>query len=82
MFARRDPEFKSNGDYIIDGEHYMSVWTYKIRKGISPNTNSSNGSDSLQILRKGARTFMSIPDKGNFDKVQLFRVEDLNDFYS
>lgn len=82
VFKKDDPEYISNGFYKIDGENYMSIWSYKKEKNISPNTNSENGEDGIQMFNQGFKSYESEPDFGNFGKVLLYPLEKLNEFYT
>ena len=60
----------------------MSIWTYKNNNSISPNTYTNNGNESARFIRKGIPTSKCVPDIGSFGQVQIFRIADLNTFYS
>ncbi len=80
-FKKGDAEYISNGHYNIDGIHYMSIWTYKNKHGIEPNTNKINGTQGAEMTAKGIETCDSIPDIGNFDSVFIYPVSVLEDYY-
>ena len=80
-FKKGDQEYINNGHYKIEGEEFMSVWTFKNAHGITPNSNSANGADGAD-LRSRFGGYESKPDFGNFDMVYLFSVKELKSFYS
>lgn len=82
IFKKGDLEYISNGFYKIEGEEFMSIWSYKKRNDISPNTNSVNGDDGIELFNQGVKSFESEPDFGNFDKVLLYPTTDLDRFYN
>jgi uracil-DNA glycosylase len=82
IFKKGDSEYLSNGFYKIEGEEFMSIWSYKKRNDISPNTNSINGDDGIELFNQGIMSFESKPDFGNFDKVLLYPKVDLDRFYN
>ena len=80
-FKKGDPEYIANGHYNIDGIHFMSIWTFKNKHGLEPNSNKVNGIQGIELTAKGVGTFDSIPDFGNFDSVLLYPVSSLEDYY-
>ncbi len=82
QFSQNDPEYKGNGHYIIDGIEYMSIWTYKKKKGHSNNSNSVNGEEGIQLTANGVETKRTKPDFGGFDNIYVYPVEELNKFYN
>lgn len=81
IFKKGDLEYISNGFYKIEGEEFMSIWSYKKSNYISPNTNSVNGDDGIELFNQGVKSFESEPDFGNFGKVLIYPKADLDKFY-
>jgi len=77
MLSKNSSEYISNGHYKVDGEDFMSIWTYKNKKRIEPNDTKTNGSDGL-IMYDAYASIESKPDFGYFDKIYIFRVQDLD----
>ncbi|MCJ8288454.1 MAG: hypothetical protein HRT58_00365 [Crocinitomicaceae bacterium] len=77
MLNKKSQEYISNGHYRVDGEDYMSIWTYKNKKSIEPNDTKSNGSAGM-VMYDSYASIESKPDFGNFDKIYVFRMEDLD----
>ena len=59
----------------------MSIDTFKETFGIEPNNTDSNNSDS-KIIYNRYESEPSIPDEGDFDKVWVYRVSDLESYYN
>lgn len=76
MLSKKSPEYISNGHYKVDEEEFMSIWTYKNNQGIKPNDIESNGSDGM-VMYDSYASIESKPDFGSFDKIYVFRLEDL-----
>lgn len=81
-FKKGDKEYVSNGNYSMNGERFMSVWSYKKDKGIEPNTNSVNGKEGIELSAKNITIYESEPDFGNFGMVYLYPYAVLEEFYS
>jgi hypothetical protein len=80
MLSKQSPEYISNGHYNVEGNDWMSIWTYKGKNGITPNSTSTNGSDGLEMYAK-YESIESKPDFGGFSKIYIFKVSDLDQFY-
>lgn len=78
---KHSPEYISNGHYKIDGIDFMSVWTYKNKKGIEPNNTTSNSSAGL-YLHATCESIPTKPDFGNFDVIYIFKKEDLDKYFN
>ena len=82
-YDKNSPEYISNGHYKIQGEEFMSIWTYKRLKGITPNTNKNNGSEGIKLLTEIDKPHHTcVPDIGNFDEVYLYPLSALEKFYN
>lgn len=81
VFKEGDSEYISNGHYLIDGVNYMSVWTYKNKNRIEPNTTRINGSEGIQLSARNITIYESEPDYGNFGKILLYPEAVLEEFY-
>lgn len=80
-FKKGDSEYISNGYYSIEGDEYMSIWTFKKRNNISPNFDKVNGPEGIELFEKGVKTYDSIPDFGGYDSVLLYPIDELKSFY-
>lgn len=80
-FDKDSKEYRGNGHYYINNEDWMSLWTYKKKNNIEPNTNSVNGDEGKALIANGVSIHSSKPDFGNFDKIYLYRIEDLKKNY-
>ena len=81
QYSKEDPEYRGNGHYVIDGIEYMSIWTYKKKKGMMNNSNSINGAEAIELTSNGVSSKRSKPDFGGFDNIYLYPYTDLNNFY-
>jgi hypothetical protein len=92
MFDKSSSAYISNGHYHVDCEkiengsfsciEYMSIWTFKNKNNISPNSNDANRLDAEKIQSSYIpRHSYCIPDFGNFPSVKIFPVEDLKKHY-
>ncbi len=75
-----DQEYVDNGHYKVDGEDFMSIWTYKNKKSIQPNDTDSNGKDGIN-MHASYESVPTIPDFGNFDPIYVFNVKDLDRYF-
>jgi hypothetical protein len=80
-YKKGDPEYRSNGHYVIEGEDWMSIWTYKNKMGLGNNSTPVNGSEAKELLSMGKQTNNSVPDFGSFGNILLFKETDLNAYY-
>ena len=80
-YSKDSSEYQSNGHYIIDGTEFMSVWTFKNNHGIQPNDWKSNGTEGQELIAEGVKVHSSTPDFGNFDKIYIYPVNDLEVYY-
>lgn len=76
-----DQEYISNGHYRVEGEDFMSIWTFKNKKGITPNDTASNGSAGLH-MKAAYESIPTVPDFGNFDTIYVFNVRDLSTYFN
>jgi len=83
-YNKESEERISNGHYKIDGEDFMSVWTYKdkFHMGIN-NTKEKNALATMEMEAKyGTYNAKCIMEVGFMkgDYVQLHNLKDLEDF--
>lgn len=81
IYQKGDSEYVSNGVYEIGVVRYMSIWSYKNKHNIEPNTNEDNSYDSNELRAEGVKSYNSKPDFGGFDTVYIFPVHALDKFY-
>lgn len=82
MYAKNDKEYVSNGHYLINGNEFMSIWTFKKIKGIEPNFDGVNGPEGIKLFDMGIESHESKPDFGNYDTVQIYPISELIKFYN
>jgi len=81
-YSKNNPEYRNNGHYQINDIVFMSIWTFKNKHNIQPNTNASNGEDSQALMAKGGIFHTSSPDFGNqFAKIYIFTATSLNNYF-
>lgn len=80
-YSKENNEYRGNGHYVIDGVEFMSVWTFKNKHGIQPNDWKSNGNEGQELISQGGKVHSSTPDFGNFDKIYIYPVSDLEEYY-
>ena len=81
-YSKNDSEYRNNGHYQINDIDFMSIWTFKNKHNIQPNTNASNGEDAQALMAKGGIFHTSSPDFGNqFAKIYIFTVTSLNNYF-
>jgi hypothetical protein len=80
MLSKESSEYRSNGHYVINGENWMSVWTYKKNNGIEPMDSASNSAQGKE-MHASYEAIASKPDFGNYDKIYLYNDSDLNTYY-
>ena len=76
MLTKESNEYRSNGHYQVNGEDWMSVWTYKKKNGLDFKDYAKNSSDGLYMTSR-YESIVSKPDFGNFDEINIFKVSDL-----
>ena len=81
LYQKGDSEYISNGVYKIGINTYMSIWSYKNKHAIEPNTNDGNGIDSSELKADGVKSYKSKPDFGGFETVYIFPIYVLDKFY-
>lgn len=59
----------------------MSIWTYKRKQGIEPNTNSDNADDAIALLGKDVDFENSTPDFGGYSEIKLFPLNALRAYF-
>jgi len=83
VYDINSPERIENGLFEIDGELWYSIWTFKNKYGITPNSNSANLQDAANVSRMCNDEHITIiPDIGNFGHVKGFREQDLIHYYN
>lgn len=82
ILKKGDPEYIDNGHYRSEGEEFMSIWAYKCYKNMGNNSNDQNGFDAGDMNARGYLSGECVPDFGNFDKVFIFTISDLDEYYS
>lgn len=80
-FDKNSNEYIDNGHYNISNKEFMSIWTFKKNNRLTPNDNKINGSEGLELLSKGVANHTTTPDFGNFDKIFIYPVEDLEMYF-
>lgn len=80
-FDNNSPEYIDNGHYKINGIDYMSIWTFKRIHHIEPNNKELNGTDGQNLISNDIETHTSTPDFGNFDKIFIYPIHVLKNFY-
>ena len=80
-YSNDSSEYKGNGHYGIDGIDYMSVWAFKERHNIIPNSKDKNGSEGKELISKGVKNYPSIPDFGGFGTIYIYPISDLEEYY-
>jgi hypothetical protein len=79
-YSKESPEYRGNGHYEINGDEFMSIWTFKNKHGIKSDT-TANGDEGKEIASKGSVTHTSTPDFGQFSKIIIYSVKSLEEFY-
>ena len=79
MLTKDSSEYRSNGHYQVDGEDWMSIWTYKKKNGLDFKDSDQNKSDGLNMTSK-YESIASKPDVGPFDEINIFKVADLTTY--
>jgi len=70
------------GHYRDDnGNEYMSIWTYKNKNHIEPNTNGANYEDARNISCND-KFWGPFHESNQFKNGWMYNVEDLNEFYN
>ncbi len=80
-YSKESNEYRGNGHYLIDGEHWFSIWSYKRRNRISGST-SENASEGRSISSMGCGTHSSTPDFGGWSEIVLYPKHALDSFYN
>jgi hypothetical protein len=81
-FNQKSPEYISNGHYRINGQEFMSVWTYKNKIGApTANTTPINGEEGKQLAQRCSIVHSSEPDFGAYKEILIFPVEEMRTFY-
>lgn len=77
-----DKTFISEGHYKDnEGVEFMSIWTFKKKNFINPNTTEANGQDALQMqdFNRFRGPYNQSP---NFKEGWMYDTRQLNEFYS
>jgi hypothetical protein len=84
-FDKTSSEYKDNGHYEINGTEFMSIWTFKkTHKILDPDRNKQrelNKNESLDIKAKYSSDHTTTPDFGEYNKINLYKVTDLEEYY-
>jgi hypothetical protein len=80
-YKKGDPEYRSNGHYVIDGVDWFSIWAYKKDIMGKRSSTQENGNEAKELIGMGKPSHPSIPDFGGFDTIFIFRETDLNAYY-
>ena len=82
IYSKESKEYISNGHYLVDGVEFMSVYNFKLKFDLSQtdrtNRNVNEGGELFKICSVKHQVK---PDFGKFDKVWVYPVEELKDFY-
>jgi len=81
IYDNESPEYLGNGHYKIEGHEFMSIWAFKKKHGIEPNTTVSNGPEGKELCAKTKSFHHSKPDASNFDSVFIYHLNELEKHY-
>lgn len=81
-FDEKSKEYIGNGHYRVGGIDFMSIWTFKKKYGLEPNTTDVNGSEGQDLNRLGFNMHSSTPDFGGFSTIYIYPVEQLKKYYA
>ena len=77
-YSKNSPEYRDNGHYVIDGEDFMSVWTFKNNHSYTSSNNTTiNGNEGKQLAQQCSKVYSSKPDFGGFNEILIFPVIEL-----
>ena len=80
-FDNTSNEYLSNGNYNLDGREFMSIYSFKKKHNLNPNNHSSNGTEGQELISNKVECHTCKPDFGNFDKVFIYPINELEKFY-
>lgn len=80
-FDKNSIEYLENGHYKIGGVEFMSIWTFKNRDLLTPNEYNINGTESKNLESNGVENHTCAPDIRNIDKVSIYPIEELEEYY-
>ena len=81
MLNKESEGYRENGLYEIEGENWMSIWTYKNHNNIIPNDSEINAKEGKE-LNFTYDSMESKPDFGRYNMVLLFIENNLATFYN
>ena len=79
LLKKDSPGYVKNGHYKIDGQDFMSVWTFKNMHNLPQK--SKNPNEGMELSAKCSMKYKSKPDFGSFDWIYVYPVIDLEDYY-
>ena len=82
VYSKNSPEYLDNGHYHINGEEFMSVWTFK--KNFNPpsaNATSINGAEGKELAQICSEIYSSKPERGSFSEILIFPLTELKKYY-
>jgi hypothetical protein len=74
-------KFITEGHYKDESAEYMSIWTFKKKKGIKPNSNAINYEDAISISCSD-RKWLPFNASNQFKNGWHYNVICLEDFYT
>jgi len=78
LYKKGDKEYRANGIYVVDDATYMSLWSFKKRRGdINPLRNNSHLGKKLSRL--GVPAILTVPDAGTYDTILCYRKDLLSE---
>ncbi|RUQ13070.1 hypothetical protein [Aeromonas hydrophila] len=82
IYRRGMIERQDNGVYLVNGVMWYSVWSFKKKFGIMPNTNEANLLDAINLSRVFNDEHILIePEVGEFRTVKGFMEAHLRQYY-
>ena len=85
LLTKDGPEYLNNGHYKIDGQDFMSVWTFKNTHKLFEKSKSLEKSKNLieggELFTRCSVKYKSKPEIGNYDSVYIYPVSELEDYY-
>ena len=78
-FSKDSPEYVANGHYKINGQDFMSVWTFKNTYNMSMK--KLNPNEGKELASKIESKHKTQPDFGSFEYIYVYPVSELEDYY-
>jgi hypothetical protein len=78
-YSKESPEWIANGHYKIDGQDFMSVWTFKNTHNMTMKIRNPN--EGKELAAKCAIKHKTKPDFGSFEYIYVYPVNELEDYY-